>query len=263
MRPIENIYNEFYKQLTENEIYIFDYIMKHSSAVRRMSITELATILAVSKSTISRFTQKIGFSGFAEFKFYLNNEADNQHGDSEIDPIGQLEADTKDTFKMFRHTQIEPIVESINDADNVFLYGTGWAQKNALNDFRRSILLNNKFSIDISAPLELKIASASIKPGDVLIVASFSGNVESVEGELRIFKSKGAILIAVTEMHTSLLATLADYTIYFKTTRFDYKEEAFASMLPIHQAANLLASAYFEYVRKQELLKKENEERDL
>lgn len=135
--------------------------------------------------------------------------------------------------------------------------------KNALNDFRRSILLNNKFSIDISAPLELKIASASIKPGDVLIVASFSGNVKSIERELRVFKSKSAILIAVSEMHTSLLATLSDYAIYFKTTQFDYKDEAFASMLPIHQATNLLAIAYFEYVRKQELLKKENKELDL
>ena len=83
MRPIENIYNNFYSKLTENEIYIFDYIMKHSQKVRKMSITELATILAVSKSTISRFTQKIGFSGYAEFKFYLNNEADNQrHGNA-------------------------------------------------------------------------------------------------------------------------------------------------------------------------------------
>lgn len=263
MRPIENIYNEFYSKLTENEIYIFDYIMKHGHAVRKMSITELASILAVSKSTISRFTQKIGFSGYAEFKFYLNNEADKQRHDSEIDPMGQLVADTQDTFKMFSNLQITPIVESIYDADNVFLYGTGWAQKNALNDFRRSILLNNKFSIDISAPLELKIASASIKPGDVLIVASFSGNVKSIERELKVFKSKGAILIAVSEMHTSLLATLSDYTIYFKTTRFDYKDEAFASMLPIHQATNLLAIAYFEYVRKQELLRKENEERDL
>ena len=263
MKPIENIYNDLYSKLTENEIYIFDYIMKHSQTVRKMSITELATILAVSKSTISRFTQKIGFSGYAEFKFYPNNEADNQRHDSEIDPMGQLAADTQDTFKMFSNMQVEPIVESIFDADNVFLYGTGWAQKNALNDFRRSILLNNKFSIDISAPLELKIASASIKPGDVLIVASFSGNVALIERELKIFKSKGAILIAVSEMHTSLLASLADYTIYFKTTRFDYKDEAFASMLPIHQATNLLAIAYFEYVRKQERLQKENEERDL
>lgn len=263
MRPIENIYNEFYGKLTENEIYIFDYIMKNSRTVRKMSITELATILAVSKSTISRFTQKIGFSGYAEFKFYLNNEADNKRYESKIDPVGQLVADTQDTFKMFSNLQSEPIVESIYDADNVFLYGTGWAQKNALNDFRRSILLNNKFSIDISAPLELKIASTSVKPGDVLIVASFSGNVQQIERELKVFKSKGAILIAVSEMHTSLLASLSDYTIYFKTTRFDYKDEAFASMLPIHQATNLLAIAYFEYVRDKERLRKENEEFDL
>lgn len=253
MKNIENIYNDYYARLTENEIYIFDYIMKHRHAVQKMSITDLAKILSVSKSTISRFTQKIGFSGYAEFKFYLTAEASAGNEDEQIDALAQLKLDTQATFEMFDQVNILPIVESIHDADNVFLYGTGWAQKNALNDFRRSILLNNKFSIDISAPLELKMASTSIKPGDVLIVASFSGNVTSIERELKVFKSKGAILIAVTELKPSILASLADYKIYFQTSKIEYRTTDYASMMPIHQATSLLHVAYFEYVRKLEI----------
>lgn len=256
MKSIENIYNDNYQKLTENEIYMFDYIMKNNQTVPKMSITELAQILSVSKSTISRFTQKIGFSGYAEFKFYLNNELNSSIYDNEIDAIEHLKLDTQATFDMFDQTFTKPIVESIHDADNVFLYGTGWAQKNALNDFRRSILLNNKFSIDISAPLELKMASTSVKPGDVLIIASFSGNVSSIERELKVFKSKGAIIIAITEMKTSLLASLSDFKIYFQTTKIAYQHEDFASMLPIHQATGLLCVAYFEFVRDLETKQK-------
>jgi len=252
MKSIEDIYNDNYSKLTENELYIFDYVLKNKKAIRRMSITDLAIILAVSKSTISRFTQKIGFSGFAEFKFYLNSEVEAIKDDLNFNVMEHLKEDVQETFRLFDKLNIEPILESIHDADKVFLYGTGWAQKNALNDFRRSILLYNKFSIDISAPLELKIASTSVKPGDVLIVASFSGNVQSIERELKVFKGNGAILIAVTELKTSLLASLADYEVYFQASRVAYKNEDFAAMLPIHQVTNLLNVAYFEYVRRLE-----------
>jgi RpiR family glv operon transcriptional regulator len=252
MKSIEDVYNDNYSKLTENELYIFDYIIKNKNAIRKMSITELSLILAVSKSTISRFTQKLGFSGYAEFKFYLNSEVDVTKDDLDFDAMDHLKDDVQATFKMFDQLNIDPILESIHGADNVFLYGTGWAQKNALNDFRRSILLYNKFSIDISAPLELKIVSTSVKPGDVLIVASFSGNVQSIERELKVFKANGAILIAVTELKTSLLASLSDYEVYFQASRVAYKNEDFASMLPIHQVTNLLNVAYFEYVRRLE-----------
>lgn len=70
LKSIESLYNENYSKMSENELYIFDYVMKNIAPISRISITDLSKELAVSKSTISRFTQKIGFSGFSEFKFY-------------------------------------------------------------------------------------------------------------------------------------------------------------------------------------------------
>lgn len=71
MNPFERL--DFYKNsYTKSEIIIYEWIKKNPSTVVKDSIDALAIEINTSKAAIIRFSKKIGYSGFAEFKFELS-----------------------------------------------------------------------------------------------------------------------------------------------------------------------------------------------
>ena len=64
---------KFYDDLTNSEKEIFDYIFNHQDEVKNMKIMDLAKKILVSKTLIINMTQKLGFSGYTDFKYYLKS----------------------------------------------------------------------------------------------------------------------------------------------------------------------------------------------
>lgn len=250
MQTLDELYNEHYHELTDNDIYIFDYVMKHYDEISNMSITQLAKKISISKSTILRFTQKIGFSGFSEFKYYLSDysrlmkSVDNTEDSKQV-----LMKDIETSSNLYQNSNIEEIIEVIYHCNNLFCYGTGWGQKNVINDFKRNLVVCHKIAIEISAATELAIMSTSIKEGDVLLIISLSGNVSNIEKEIMAFKSRGAVIIAITRIGDSLLAKLSDHTIYFSSTGLQFRGKEVVSFTPIHYVVSLLFYDYFDYYK--------------
>lgn len=249
VKTVESLYNKNYSKMTDNDLYIFDYVMKNVPIVSRISITDLSKELAISKSTISRFTQKIGFSGFSEFKYFLAESLNHPENDKEEKIVEIVMDDIQGTYKLFKQSDLKNIVKKLYEAPDIFCYGTGWGQKTALEDLRRNMIVLNKYTIEISASTELEMISRAANENDVLIIASLSGNVSNVEDQLNIFKSRGAIIVAITSIQASRLARIANYTIYFQTTAIPYKNDELISFLPVNQVTNMLFLEYFEYVR--------------
>lgn len=59
--------------------------------------------------------------------------------------------------------------------------------------------------------------------------------------------------MAVTSIQASLLARIANYTIYFQTTATPFRNDEMVSFLPVSQVTNMLFLEYFDFVRKQDL----------
>lgn len=71
MNPFERL--DFYKSnYTKSEKIIYEWIKKNPTTVMKDSIESLAEEISTSKAAIIRFSKKIGYSGFAEFKFELS-----------------------------------------------------------------------------------------------------------------------------------------------------------------------------------------------
>lgn len=252
MLTIDEIYNKYYYALSENEKYIFNYIITHLNSVKDIAITDLAVVLSVSNSTITRFAQKIGFKGFTQLKYYINEvskiapQADSRRS------VEIVMDDLSATYKLFKRVAIDEIITEMQTADNIFLYGTGWGQKNALNDLRRNLILCDKYTIDIPEETELHIMATNAGETDLLIIISLSGNVQDIENDLHLIKAKGGKILAITGIQANLLAKLADYVIYYQTTGVSYKRYDMVSFIPVYQAVNLLFLEYFERIREKD-----------
>ncbi|SFQ01911.1 transcriptional regulator, RpiR family [Enterovibrio norvegicus DSM 15893] len=60
--------------LTSEEVLIAQYFMKHYTMLPFAKIDELCKQIGVGKATLGRFLQRLGFSGFLEFKKQVSNE---------------------------------------------------------------------------------------------------------------------------------------------------------------------------------------------
>lgn len=74
MDPIKRLKKEF-PNLTRSEQVIADYIMNDPLSVIRLSLTQVARQSKSSNTAIIRLCQKMGYQGFAEFKFSLSRAA--------------------------------------------------------------------------------------------------------------------------------------------------------------------------------------------
>lgn len=72
---------------------------------------------------------KLNFSGYSEFKYFLKND-DIQIERQDINSVEVLNQDIAQTIKLFRQNgQIEEIYKKIDEAENIYAYGTGQGQR--------------------------------------------------------------------------------------------------------------------------------------
>lgn len=68
---LESLVNERYNSFSDGEMEIAKYILQNKEIIHTLSINQLANNSLSSKSSVLRFAQKLGFSGFTELKNFM------------------------------------------------------------------------------------------------------------------------------------------------------------------------------------------------
>lgn len=84
MFPLQ-LNDQIIQSLSKNELKILQYVYGHSSETCEMSIHEFSRVISYSPATVLRFCRKLGFSGFAEFKYALRTNASRQPDQESVD----------------------------------------------------------------------------------------------------------------------------------------------------------------------------------
>lgn len=71
---LDLIINENYSRLNAVDMHILTYIQQNAHTCVSLSIAELARRCNVSTATVLRTTQKLNFSGYSEFKYFLKDD---------------------------------------------------------------------------------------------------------------------------------------------------------------------------------------------
>ena len=141
---LAELVNSNYNKLNENDLHIVKYILNNKKNCYKMGIIELANKCNVSKSTILRLTQKLGLSGYSEFKIFLKWE-DNKNIEEDNDYIENICKSLNDTIKNNDNENIKKICKIIHDSQRIFIYGTGRAQQMYVEEIKRLFLFCHKY----------------------------------------------------------------------------------------------------------------------
>jgi len=179
----------------------------------------------VSDATVVKFCKRLGCRGFQEFKILLAQDVAVKtqpiYGAIELDDDVETIRDKifqasitalQDTWRVLDPKTLQTAVQILSSAGEIHFYGI-WASGNVAVDaaqkFSRIGLRANAF-VDYHA----QITRASLlKPGDVAVGISYSGETWEIVDALQTARSAGAATIAITNYPSSPVAGAADHVL--------------------------------------------------
>ncbi len=255
---------------TKTETILAKFIVANPIEFAEMSINEVAGRLGISQATITRFCQKLSYTGFNEFRYELKryNELQGAGNSSErevdnTDQLLSIHHDYIDTIdKTIAANNIEVIYNVVNymkDAEKIRVYGVG-RKGTAAQEFKKRFFPLN---VNIDACTEDYIVRTDAGIADeatVIFVLSMSGQSKELKKSVELAKKNGAKIISITENIDSPLGKLSDYVLQATNKENIHMGQNISSLLPFLLIIDLLYTQLVmsDYKRKMNVLDQVN-----
>lgn len=216
--------------LTESEHRLNEYINKHFNELSYHGIVDLSKNAAVSKATIGRFLNKVGFTGYSAFKRALNTSLSQNKISAPFEQNTRLRNNTSITtehivneftqkvtslFSEFKQNiNIETLNEFtaliLNNQRHIYVVGPSSSHAMAihfctlLKYFRSNITI---LPTDIS---ELPKCLINIKDNDILIVFSYYRFNRVALNIAKWFRKKNAVVVLITNSEANPYGKFCD-----------------------------------------------------
>lgn len=214
---IDELVNKHYDSLNLNDRHIWQFICKNKDNCFKYTIDEFANKCNVSNASLVRFAKKISLKGFSELKSRLKWELDEK----EIYPIDSLELVCECYHKLIddiKKRDCTEIFNLIENADRVFLYGTGNAQRTVADEFKRIFLSIKKCFYVISGVDTIDSLVRTSTERDLIIIISLSGESREAVDMAKKLTLKSVPIISITRLKNNDLALCSTENLYINTT---------------------------------------------
>lgn len=210
--------------LSAGERQIANTILRDPETMARLSSSELARTAGRSQSSVVKFCQKLGFSGYRELRTELIRAAATReapsvpvHGSIALDDgvattaqkllASKLTA-LQNTVRVNPPDRLDAARDALTAAARVQLSGVGASSLVARDCAYKLQKLGIPVLFDADSHIQMAHA-ASMTPRDVLVSLSQSGTSFETLQIAETVKARGATLIAVTGLHPNPLAKRA------------------------------------------------------
>lgn len=251
-----DIVNQHYEELSEVDIEMVKYINAHLKEMTTMSANDFVKACHSSKSSVIRFTQKLGFTGFSELRNFLKWQNNPQHSSQATAFKNRIFSDADQTINYLKDNHWETVYQALDHSRNVYLLSTGVTQQNQAAELQRLLLLIGKPAQMIPASSqsnEFKRIMENITEEDLIFVLSLSGENQHLFNVLNVLATHHSTIVSITNMQNNLLSGRADYALYASSSRSpnpaDWWLQTASSFFLLIEA---FAFGYVDYCRKKE-----------
>lgn len=200
--------------LTEAEKSALSYFEEHTTAAVHMTLSDLCAQLYTSNATIVRFCQKLGLSGYNDFKYQLRSELrSSRTADFYSDEfISHTIARFQDTISYLDIQQLEDITSLLTSGRPLYIYGTNLS---ALPARYFQIVLNSLDYPSILIEWEnlLNGLVRNMSRDAILLVITVKGLGERYLPAFQLAKKRGITTILLTSRKESPLIPYSTTTV--------------------------------------------------
>lgn len=258
--------------LNNSEKKVANYLLNNIENIFSMPVASLAKEAGVSQVTWVRFCKALGFEGLKDLKKSLFIELNNAAAAESTEPLiftDIMEQNSveqicttirhtavqaiEDTMKMIDYNTLLKIIQLLEQAERIQLFGIG-ASGTVADDLYRKLIRIGKnacFSYDTHTQLTY---GANLSPKDVAIIFSYSGTTNEMLEILSLARSANCPTVAITKFAKSPLVAGADLSIYISAPEVDLRSGAMSSRLAqltvVDMIFTVLASKNYKTVEK-------------
>jgi RpiR family transcriptional regulator, carbohydrate utilization regulator len=244
--------------MTESERLIAEYILNNPEEVFNLKIENLSKKLNVSLPTVFRFSKKLGFKGFKDFKVALirdmaigmNIEIENIDEDSiestTINVFEKIRANLKETLSLINYDDLARAVDILTSSKRIIFFAVSYSASVALDAYAKFLSAGFNSIYDTETYTQ-RVISTQCTPKDVAIGISFSGASREVVDCMKNAKQNGANTIGLTAFIKSPITEFSRLCIYTAPVHARYQRIDLASKMSF---AAILDSLYINAVLK-------------
>ncbi|GAA4049089.1 MurR/RpiR family transcriptional regulator [Agromyces indicus] len=236
-------------RLSSAEAKVAEAVVDDPTLVVDLTITELADVCGTSLSTVARFCQTLGFSGYREFRMEVASALSREQAerdrfglaDSDIspdDPVGDVISKIafqevlaiEQTAHALDTTVLDAVVDALAGARHVDVYGFGASGLTAqdLQQKLARIGISAACSVDVHVAL---VSAALRRPGDVAVAVSHTGLTAETLQALEVAGAAGATTVAITNSPHSPVGRAAQFVLATQARESAYRMGAMSSRI--------------------------------
>lgn len=242
---------------------IAEYILEHLSDIPTIFIQDLAEKTFSSHSTIVRLSQKLGYTGFRQFKDAIAEEVYAKlHSAEAVNanfPFHPLDSPAEIAKKMadltistvrrslvqLDETILASSVDTLIAAERIFLFARGDTQVRA-RSFQNKLIKINKFAIQAEEHVDTEWTAVGITEKDCAFFLSYSGIVQPYNKIMRYLHEKGVPIILLTGNPDSPLVSFATHLLLIMQEEYDFAKIAtFSSQTAFEYVLNTIYSIMY------------------
>lgn len=234
---------QFSDSMSANELKLAEFVLKNAPLLRDYSSQQLASTVKVSQSSVIKFSQKLGYSGFPDLKLAITaeiakgvlpggapaKEAPQQRAEDEANELHYLKMQhLQAAGDQNSQASLLGAVNAIEACKRLILITVGDALPPA-RVFAESMTSVGVPTLLIPDLPSQQAVTGSLGPTDAMLAASPAREFGPIVEMARAAKKAGASIISVTAFSLNLLQALADHKLYFRLD--DVKPEMRGAMI--------------------------------
>ena len=238
-----------FSRLSKGQKLIAEYILKNYDKAAFMTAAKLGISVGVSESTVVRFANELGFSGYPKLQKSLQEliknklttvqrlELSNDYISEGYALKGVLKADIENiraTLEKINYNTFEEVINRMFEAKSIYIIGLRSSTTLAeFLGFYLNVILKNvrTVSYGISDIFEQMI---NVTEGDLVIGIGFPRYAARTIDALDFAKDRGAKVLAITDSLLSPLASKADYTLIAQSNMASFVDSLVAPLSVIN-----------------------------
>ena len=241
---------ETIRNLNQTERQLFEYVVKNMDEVKLWSIQKFATEWLVSTSTIFRFTQKLGFSGYSDFINSLMVTSHSQQDSVLPDVVtsrGYNEAYLKNVMEAVRvmsPQRLEEVVARLSLRPDIYILTDD--NTHPIGQYCERLFIALGFRAYFpEAAYQMQNLANHISSQDMIIALSYSGQDATLLDVIeRIFLRGRPYLFSITRADNNPLESLSDVNFYVFADEILIHGMDLTSSIPMLMILELLIYKY-------------------
>lgn len=242
---------EHIQTMNPGEFRVYNFIVSHFDAVLGMNIRQIAGNAGVSTTTVLRFCEKAGCSGYTELKYRIRQELDRPNRDGRFDVVPAIQYIENSAKDMQFTAKITQAAKICADAGQIVLSGN--RESKTLVHYG-VYLFSSVGKAAFTAEGGCTAVCPSEKNQSALLILSSWGNGEDMISLINMYKKAGAPILSVTNTEHCPAAQMSDinFSCYMPeisiTTRYGQTE--LVSQIPVVYLLETLMTEIQHYLKK-------------